>query len=62
MRDKPATIAIARRLYRAMPGTSIPLDLREGIELWGEIESSEEWGFCLAIARELVEIRSISEA
>jgi hypothetical protein len=52
-RDTPETIATARRLYRAMPGTIIPIDHPEGIELWGEIDSTDEWCFCLAIAREL---------
>jgi hypothetical protein len=48
----------AQRLFRAHPGAgfgvSIPTDA-EGHELWGEVEATAEWRFCLEIARLIIE-------
>lgn len=47
-------ITSARQLYRAMPGSaSVPYDPSTQETLWGEVENTEHWQFCLAIATQI---------
>lgn len=47
-------IASARQLYSAMPGSaSVPYDPSTQETLWGEVENTDHWQFCLTIAMQI---------
>lgn len=50
----PAEHAIARRLYRTMPGAP-PVPRQDGGEMWAEVDLSPHYTFCLAIAQAMIE-------
>jgi hypothetical protein len=49
---------IARRLYEQMPDARMPATDPEGFRYWGEVEGTQQWAFCEAIAREISEAAS----
>jgi len=51
--------AMAKRLYCNMPGAQMP-PIFDGEYAWGEVDATEHWDFCEAIATEI--LAAISKA
>lgn len=49
-------LEITMRLYRSMPGARMP-PIIDGYYAWGEIDGTDEWAFCAALAEELATLR-----
>ena len=51
-----AKLQMTIRLYRLLPGAEMPTVV-DGNHAWGDIDETEAWKFCEAIAGEILSLR-----